>query len=66
MASTTVDISSSSYTALKMIAKENTDISSLLDTIILDYMDSKIETYLENLETISIDDAISNAKQKWQ
>ncbi|MCH8519521.1 MAG: hypothetical protein LAT82_02080 [Nanoarchaeota archaeon] len=66
MTSTTIDISSSSYNALKMIVKEDKDISTLLDSIILDYIDLKIEKYLEDVDTISIDEAILDAKKKWQ
>lgn len=66
MVSTTIDISPSSYTVLKLIAKEDKDISTLLDSIILEYIDDKIDVYIENLNTISIDDAILDAKKKWQ
>lgn len=66
MVSTTIDISPSSYSVLKLIAKEDKDISTLLDSIILEYIDDKIDVYIENLNTISIDDAILDAKKKWQ
>ena len=66
MTSTTIDISPSSYSALKLIAKEEKEISTLLDSIILEYIDDKIDAYLESLNTISIEDAILDAKKKWQ
>ncbi|MFT4244743.1 MAG: hypothetical protein ACMXYB_04805 [Candidatus Woesearchaeota archaeon] len=66
MTSTTIDISPSSYSALKLIAKEEKEISTLLDSIILEYIDDKIDAYLESLNTISIEDAILDVKKNWQ
>ena len=62
MTSTTIDISPSSYRALKLIAKEDKEISTLLDSIILEYIDDNIDAYLESLNTISIKDAILDVK----
>lgn len=64
MISTTINISSSSYNVLKLIAKEEKEISTLLDSIILEYIDDKIDAYLESLNTISIEDAILDVKKK--
>ena len=65
MTSTTIDISPSSYNALKLIAKEEKEISTLLDSIILQYIDDNIDAYLESLNTISIEDAILDVKKKY-
>lgn len=62
MTFSTIDISLSSYSVLKLIAKEEKEISTLLNSIILKYIDDKIDAYLESLNTISIEDAILDVK----
>lgn len=42
MISATIDISPSSYSALKLIAKEEKEISTLLDSIILELWTIKL------------------------
>lgn len=68
METTNIEISSSSYDMLKALhsTTNEKDINSLFDSILLEYIDIKIDNYLNKTDMISIDDALKEAKEKWQ